>query len=339
MSLWNDESLRKIFSTSTLLIDVRAPVEFSEGTIPHSINLPILNDDERALVGTCFKKEGQHAAIELGHKLVSGAAKTSRVMAWNHFLEKYPSAEIFCFRGGLRSQKACEWLGEMGIHKQPIPGGYKRMRQFFLSLLNDAPLPSMIRIGGPTGSGKTTFLRSQVDILDLERFANHRGSAFGYQGRQPAQITFENELALELMKLEGRKILVEDESATIGKITIPRRLFLELRNSPMIILKVDLEERITNIHADYVKGSTSDILLSSLDKIQKSLGGMNYKLVRDEMLNAFKQGTDLKFHEGWIHSLLKHYYDPHYFRDLNRQPGKILASGTFSEIKNFLASR
>ena len=108
MSSWNDEELRTIFSKNTPLIDVRSPGEFLEGRIPFSINLPIMNDEERVLIGTCYKDHGQAAAINLGHELVSGRIKDERIELWRKYIQENPETEVFCFRGGLRSQITCE---------------------------------------------------------------------------------------------------------------------------------------------------------------------------------------------------------------------------------------
>lgn len=335
--MWNDPALRKLFLNKTPLIDVRAPIEFQDGAIPHSINLPIMNNEERGQVGTCYKQSGQAAAIELGHQLVRGEIKEARVKDWQDYIQNYPEAEIFCFRGGLRSQISCLWLKEAGIIKTPLPGGYKRLRQFFLSLLNDAPLPKMIRLGGLTGSGKTLLLEKVPHHLDLEDLANHRGSAFGPRGYQPPQITFENKLALELLKLEGKKVLVEDESATIGQLTVPQRFFSSLRESPLIILETGHEERLQNIFNEYVKPSSPEFFLTGLSKIQKRLGGAKYKFLSDEISKAFEAPMELSFHEAWISILLKEYYDPLYQKGIRYNQEKILFQGNQTEVLSFLA--
>ncbi len=334
MSPWNDPELQKLFLNETLLIDVRSPGEFLEGSIPHSINLPIMNDEERHLVGTCYKERGQEAAIELGYKLVSGSIMEERTELWREAIRKMPETEVFCFRGGLRSQIACEWIA-MG--KKPIQGGYKRLRRFFLSWLDEAPLPDLIRIGGPTGSRKTDFIK-RFEHIDIEGLANHRGSAFGNLGPQPSQITFENNLAFEIMKRHGKRIVIEDESATLGKNAIPRRLFHHLRQSPILVLEVPMEKRIQNIFESYVKGTGEGFFLNALERIQKSLGGVNYEKIRSEMKEAFSKSEELSNHEGWIRSLLVDYYDPRYNRDIARQGPLLLMRGTAEELVSFLKS-
>lgn len=334
-SLWNDPSLRKLFLTKTPLIDVRAPVEYYAGAIPNSVNLPIMNDRERSLIGTCYKEQGQEAAIKLGHSLVTGEIKEDRVQKWKQYIAQHPEAQLFCFRGGLRSQISCQWLRETGIERYPIDGGYKKMRSYFLSWLEEAPLPDIIRLGGPTGSGKSLVLQ-QFKNIDLEALANHRGSAFGDRGEQPSQISFENELGLKLLERYSGKCLIEDESAMIGKVSLPRRIFSHLRHAPLVILKIEKEERINNIFEQYVQNSQQDFFLSALNRIQKKLGGLRFKEVEEAMIQAFELKESYEAHAKWISMLLEWYYDPLYAKDLARQPGEILFEGNESEVIDFL---
>lgn len=335
MSLWSDEELRKLFINQTPLIDVRAPIEFADGAIPFSVNIPILNDRERSLVGTCYKEKGQAAAIELGHELIQGQIKAERVSEWVKFLKAHPNAEVFCFRGGLRSQISCQWINENGFDKTPISGGYKKLRKFFLSWLDEAPFPDLIRLGGPTGSGKSELI-VQVPHVDLEKLAHHRGSAFGSLGKQPTQITFENNLALEMMKLHGKRFLIEDESITIGKIVIPRRFYQHLRCAPLIIVKVDREERVRNIFEGYVSQNPLNFFQDGLDKIHRSLGGAHYQMIKSMMLKAFEAGSRLEDHAPWIDALLKFYYDRIYLRDIERNRSLIQFEGSREEVLSYL---
>lgn len=334
--MWNDPALKKLFLASTPLIDVRSPVEFKEGSIPHSINLPIMNDVERTLVGTCYKEKGQTAAIKLGHELVSGNVKEERIQTWMKQLKAHPETQIFCFRGGLRSQISCDWIREAGIERQPIEGGYKRLRRFFLSQLEEAPLLPLLRLGGCTGSGKTQVLKMITNSLDLEHLASHRGSAFGDNGIQPNQIRFENELALNLMKINNFTV-VEDESAVIGKLTIPKRFYQHMRNSPLIVLKCDEETRIKNIFDEYVVPADFAKMNEALNRIARRLGGVQFKDVGDELKKAFDKPKELINHAGWIQSLLNSYYDPCYQRDLKRQSDQIVFEGSANEILEFIS--
>ncbi|HAW93501.1 TPA: tRNA 2-selenouridine(34) synthase MnmH, partial [Candidatus Azambacteria bacterium] len=100
----------QILSQQPPLLDLRAPVEFSRGAFAGSVNLPLMSDNERVAVGTCYKQQGQQAAIALGHQLVQGDLKASRINAWRNFALAQPEGMLYCARGGLRSQIAQQWL-------------------------------------------------------------------------------------------------------------------------------------------------------------------------------------------------------------------------------------
>ncbi len=324
-----------MFLDQTPLIDVRAPVEFQLGSVPGAINFPIMNDEERTQVGICYKEQGQAKAIELGHQLVSGAVKAKRIESWLKAIEARPATQIFCLRGGLRSQISCQWITEAGIKRTPISGGYKRMRSFFLSRLEEAPLPEIWRISGLTGCGKTKVLQHLKAAVDLEALANHRGSAFGDNGPQPTQINFENELALRLMQL-GPTIVVEDESAMIGRITLPKRFFEKMRSSQVVVLNTQEEDRLRNIFEDYVLPLSSEQLIHSLSRIERALGGSRYKEVSEALKTALASEKKLKNHERWITLLLHYYYDPAYSRSIEKQREKIRFTGNSSEVLDFM---
>jgi tRNA 2-selenouridine synthase len=172
---------RDIFLNDRPMMDARAPVEFLKGSFPGVVNLPLMNDHERQRVGTCYKQHGQQAAVELGHQLVSGAIKTERVQAWADFARAHPDGLLYCFRGGLRSQIVQQWLkDEAGIDYPRVGGGYKAMRTFLLDTMDQAVAQcDFVLLGGMTGTGKTEVLTQLNNGLDLEGYANHRGSSFG----------------------------------------------------------------------------------------------------------------------------------------------------------------
>ena len=338
MSLWTDNLLQDLFLKNTPLIDVRAPTEFIEGAIPNSINLPLLNDEERHSIGICYKTHGQSAALELGHQLVSGDIKNKRIEAWLNFIKANQGAEVFCFRGGLRSQISCEWINQKGMDQSPIPGGYKRLRQFFLSWLNEAPLPSFFRLGGLTGSGKTNLLQRLTHHVDIEGLANHRGSAFGTMGKQPAQITFENLLGLSLLKHQSRMI-VEDESVTLGKLTIPLRFFKHMNESPLAILRCPQDNRITNIYEDYVLNQEAAFFLNATQSISKKLGGVRSAKLLEKISQSFQLEKKISNHQEWISTFLLEYYDPLYNKSLLRHKDLIVFEGHAEEIKHWWQNR
>ncbi len=181
-----------LLQQDTPLLDVRAPVEFAKGAIPNAINLPLMNDEERHLVGQCYQQKGQQAAIDLGLSLVSGTIKQRRIDAWVKFVQAHPQGYLYCFRGGLRSRIAQQWLEGAGYPYPRITGGYKALRHVLLErLTHSAAQLSLTVLGGFTGTGKTEVLLQLAQGLDLEGYARHRGSSFGKQLlEQPAQIDF-----------------------------------------------------------------------------------------------------------------------------------------------------
>ena len=207
------DSFSEIFKSNIPLLDVRAPIEFKEGSFPHAYNYPIMSDSERNQIGICYKEHGQNSAISLGHELVSGKTKAQRIDQWSKFVKNYPNGALFCFRGGLRSKISQEWIYEhSGVSYPRIKGGYKALRTFLLSEMERiSSKMNFLVIGGQTGCGKTILLNKFDNSLDLEGYANHRGSAFGNNVTpQPKQIDFENHLIVDLIKKEIIKIKVGD---------------------------------------------------------------------------------------------------------------------------------
>ena len=150
-----------LFVNDTPLLDVRAPVEFGKGSFPAAVNLPLLNDAERQAVGTMYKKEGQEAAIRLGHQLINGDVKAGRIQQWQSFARQHPAGYLFCFRGGMRSHIVQEWLREAGTDYPLVNGGYKALRRFLFEVIDDIiARTNFIIVSGRTGVGKTTFSSS-----------------------------------------------------------------------------------------------------------------------------------------------------------------------------------
>lgn len=310
------------------LIDVRAPVEFAEGSLPGSFNIPLMTNQERHEVGIMYKAQGQQAAIELGHSFVNGAVKTARVQAWIDFVKQNPGAVIYCFRGGLRSRISQQWLSEAGLEVPVVEGGYKAVRQFLLQSLDEIlPRLQFQIIGGTTGSGKTTFIRQQRDFIDLEELANHRGSAFGgYADKpQPSQIDFENRLILELIKLKNitEPVFLESESRMIGRCALPLALYEKMLKSPRREISRPIQERVENIYQEYIlesplgKKDPSHFahLQKSLDSIARKLGGLRHKEITQDLAHArteFEKNGCLESNKIWIEKLLLWYYDPLY---------------------------
>ncbi len=323
-----EPDFKSLFLGDTKWIDVRAPIEFGAGSLPGAINLPLLTDSERHDVGLIYKQKGQEAAIELGHRLVSGEVRESRVEAWLSELEQHPGAILFCFRGGLRSQLTQQWLHERGVDRPIVSGGYKALRRYLQTALETcAGQQELLVVTGPTGSGKTEYLGTcGRPYLDLEALASHRGSAFGALGQQPSQVDFENALAIELIRLQKIEgpVLIEDESRRIGQRSIPEALFQKMKSSPKLKIEVSFENRVENIFTDYVLksslGASGDLgkfddFRRSVMAISRKLGGLRAQEIMADLAVSqieFEAGRGLDTNRVWIDKLLKWYYDPLY---------------------------
>ena len=345
------------------LLDVRAPVEFAKGAFPHATNLPLLNDQERHEIGICYSRKGQQAAIELGHKLVSGELRDERIRAWQAWCAQHPDGVIYCFRGGLRSQTVQAWLAEAGISRPLVAGGYKALRRFLLeSFERDIHRQPLLILSGRTGTGKTRVIEALPRCIDLEGIAHHRGSAFGRRpGGQPSQIDFENRLSIDLLKRRAEadtELVLEDESRLIGRCHLPPVLQDRMKASPRVMIEEDLESRVQVTLDDYVRHplqefrqlfgeepafeKLADSLLDSLDRIRKRLGGARHQQLRESMAQALdrqRREGDSEGHREWIRPLLRDYYDPMYDYMLTKRDGDVLFTGTRDEVSDWLASR
>ena len=153
--------MTKLINAEYRLIDLRSENEFDKGTIPNSINIPILNNSDYAKVGKDYKKNGRRSAIQLGNNLVSGEKKRKFINRLIQAIEKQKTTHIFCKRGGLRSSTAKNWLNEKNIEAQILKGGYKEYRKKVIKLHSslDNYVGEWTIIGGYTGSGKTKLIK------------------------------------------------------------------------------------------------------------------------------------------------------------------------------------
>lgn len=351
---------RKIILDNIPMMDVRAPVEYTKGAFPNTVNLPILNDEERHIIGIKYKEAGNASATALGYELVSGDIKEARVRQWVDFVTANPTAYLYCFRGGSRSRISQEWLHEVGIDIPRLEGGYKAFRRYLLEVLSGHWMQAKpITLGGHTGSGKTKVLYRVDKAIDLEGLAHHRGSSFGrYIDPQPTQINFENALAYAMVRHDAKgykHLILEDESRNVGKCYIHKELFQWFRSHQMVLLDVPLEERVQNTLDEYVLEAQEryrhrfgeaegmarwfDYIEGSMVRVKKRLGGDRF----NDVLGALKESYhaqlatgDATHHASWIAIFLRDYYDPMYTYQMSRSTRPIAFRGDAEAVVAYL---
>jgi len=350
---------KSIVLNRTPLIDVRAPVEFAKGAFPNTVNLPLMSDEERHLVGIRYKKQGSNEATKLGHELVSGRAKEARVDAWCNFIDHHPDAMLYCFRGGQRSQISQQWLAAVGREIVRLEGGYKAFRHYLIEETErSCERFKPLILGGRTGSGKTILLQELDNAIDLEGLANHRGSSFGrHITPQPSQIDFENALAYALIqKLEEghRQLVFEDEGRNIGKDYLPDHFAECLSSAPLVILETTMGERVEITYEEYISqaqdryrdaGYSDPIsewkrdIETAIQRIKKRLGGLRYQ----KLIGIFEDAVKLQMksgspdtHRTWVEYLLREYYDPMYDYQIQKRSDQIIFRGNYAEVLDYL---
>lgn len=263
-----------------LVIDVRAPIEFFKGHLPHAINIPLFEDSERAEIGTLYKQQGKDTAVTRGLEIVS--PKMVNFVNEVKKLTKNKKVFVYCFRGGMRSNSFAWLMNTSGLDACILEGGYKAFRNYALAAFEIKK--NIVLLGGQTGSGKTDILKqlktNGLQILDLEGLANHKGSAFGSinEQKQKPQQVFENNLFYEFNQIDTNSpVIIEDESQNIGYNKIPQVLWQQMKVATIIKLKIPFELRVLKLVEDY---TTADIqtLKDCVMKISQQLGTLNTKL-------------------------------------------------------------
>ncbi len=267
-------------SFNELIIDVRAPIEFEKGHMTNAINIPLFEDVERAEIGTLYKQQGKEIAVNRGLEIVS--PKLVPFVNQVKLLSKNKKVFIYCFRGGMRSNSFAWLMNTSGLDATILEGGYKTYRNHVLEFFEQEK--KLVIIGGMTGSGKTDLLKKldkiNFQIIDLEKLANHKGSAFGTinEEKQKPQQIFENNLFHQMRLLDSKKIiLIEDESQTIGFNKIPHGLWLQMKKAPIIKLEIPFEVRVQKLVNDYTT-TNIEALKACVMKIEQNLGKQNAQL-------------------------------------------------------------
>jgi tRNA 2-selenouridine synthase len=298
------------------VVDVRSEGEFAEGHIRGAFNIPLLNNAERVAVGTDYKQKGQLEAIKTGFRLVGPRIldivnEAGRIADSRELL-------VHCWRGGMRSSNFCQFAGMAKIGTHQVNGGYKAYRNHAASSFG---LPfNLSVIGGFTGSGKSEILqalaRKGEQIIDLENLSNHKGSVFGglMMPPQPTAEQFQNELFEEILKLDlSKRIWIEDESITIGKIVLPDLFWRKMSSSPIIEMHVSKEVRIERLVNEYGRANKTEFL-AAMSAIVKKLGGQHFQAAKEKLM------TD-DMHT--VIDILLTYYDKAYSTGLVKRQSRV----------------
>jgi tRNA 2-selenouridine synthase len=305
------------------VIDVRSPAEFAEDHVPGAINLPVLDNAERARVGTIYKQVSPFDARKIGAALVFRNAAHHIETSLSHHGGAWRPL-VYCWRGGQRSGSFAWLLKEIGWRSDVVQGGYKTYRRLVADMLHHQALPfRFVQLGGYTGTAKTELLpllaTRGVQVIDLEGLANHRGSLLGSMGEQPSQKAFESALAVELSRLDpARPVLVEAESSKIGEILVPPSLWDGMKVAPWIEVTAPLEAR-----TEYLLRAYDDIL-SDKATLQARLAPL--KAHRGEALVG--QWTRLSAagdKRALTRSLMEDHYDPAYAKSMKAVAPNVIA--------------
>lgn len=317
---------------NSLFIDVRSEAEYEDDHIPNSINVPILDNEERHIVGYTYKQESKDKAYEIGYTIFNKKiSEFEKIVKQN--IEK--NIIFYCFRGGTRSTVFSDYFNKKEIKVYKLDGGYKKYREYIREEIKKIDFPKkIIVLYGYTGSGKTRLIKKLKNSIDLEGLAAHRSSLFGAVGLKPhTQKMFDSLLYFELIKKRDYLIL-EGESRKIGDVYIPENLFNEMTNSKKLSLSCSLETRSKRIVEEYFE---DDSKIEEVTKIIPSLSKFMGNIKSNDLAILIQRKEYFLFSK----MMLKDYYDPlysHFTKDFHFE--KLISSEDLdkcvSEIEEYM---
>lgn len=299
-----------------IFIDVRSPLEFEADHIMGAINIPILDNEERAIIGTLYKHEGKERAVERGLDYVTPKLKTLFEQI-KKLKQEHENVIVYCFRGGMRSSSVVEFLETCDLKVYKLEGGYKLYRNHVIKSLEKLNEDfKFVVLHGNTGIGKTEMLleleKRGMAIIDLEYYARNSGSVFGeiyYNGRKTTQKYFETEIFdyIQKAKKEGKYYLfMESESKKIGKCMLSNAFWDMMKEGYHILVEASIESRAERCVKDYTEKcrDNDEKLKSSIVKLKDTLGNANIEMLLEK--------TEEKNHYFIARFLMENYYDKLY---------------------------
>ena len=322
---------QELFNEFNDIIDVRSPSEFEEDHVPQSINLPVLTDKERALVGRIYKEENKFEAKKLGAALIS--KNISKHISENLIQKgKEWKPAIYCWRGGQRSYALATILSQIGWNVAVMEGGYKSFRKSISKFIDEEIGKfKIVLITGNTGTAKTEMLKALrqkgIQIVDLEELANHKGSVFGSQGQmQPSQKRFETALFKAFNeKKKNQYVVLEAESNKIGNISIPRGLWNIMKDASQIELIAPIDYRSSFLITQYSE------IIKNKSLLKKQIRSLNHLSGSKQVDEWLKLAEEEKF-SLLATSLMENHYDPRYKKSRLRNQRKIINTVNLDDI-------
>lgn len=300
---------------NTIFIDVRTESEHSEDHILNAFSMPLFKDNEHNEVGTIYKMQGKHEAIQKGFDYVSYKLKDMYMQAMS-LANEYDNIVIYCARGGMRSGSVVNLFSSLGINVYQLEGGYKSYRNYVLNYLRTImDTKNFIVVHGLTGVGKTDLLNileeKKIDNIDLEGIAKNSGSTFGFitfDEKPPSQKKFETKIFEDLFFSDTDYIFIESESKRVGHVLVPNEIYDAIvRDGYHLLLECSVENRVKRLCRDYVYGKDEEnleVLKNCIMKFKKRIG--------NDKVNEYIELLDTGKYEELVEKYLVEYYDPLY---------------------------
>lgn len=305
------------------VIDVRSPAEYAEDHVPGAINLPVLNNEERAEVGTIYVQQSPFLARKIGAAMVFRNAANHIEHSLSHHDGGWRPL-VYCWRGGQRSGSFTWMLGQIGWRAEVVQGGYQSYRRLVHAAMYEVPLAHrLVLLEGLTGTAKTEILQEVArlggQVLDLEGMAGHRGSLLGERpGGQPSQKRFESHIACALAAMDPSKpVLVEAEASKIGARILPPSLWAAMKSAPRIEVEAPFAARCAYLVEAY------DDILSEDESLRAKLAPLKEHR-SGAVIDAWFALIEAGDKSALTARLMADHYDPAYLKARSRYEVEVL---------------